>query len=303
MPPDPVVGGRAFQALGVFAAPIGYLVGGIASASSLLYGLFDQWWHGLYGFDVTIASPPHQGWLHSVAMTMVGTAIVFAAARQYWWGRLGALTSLVMYGMYADIASSSLDEMLPGFGVQWEIVTQVLLPILCILVASQFLGWTGALIASALTVVLNTVMTGGGVLAAAWYADYLNLSVREGVELEFSIQQIWVPLGAGAVGALLALVRHWRPLTGWMLGLYAAVAALLVVFWTTLIPAKAGGGVVHPLFSGAFDEVEMTSLLLTLVVLGMSAFVLGWATWRLGRALRAAGTAPAAPSTAMEART
>lgn len=37
---DPTVGGRAFKVLGVFAAPIGYLVGGIAAATFLLYGLW-----------------------------------------------------------------------------------------------------------------------------------------------------------------------------------------------------------------------------------------------------------------------
>ena len=291
--PDPTVGGRAFRTLGVFAAPIGYLVGGISSAGFLLYGLFDEWWHGLYGFDVTIASPPHQGWLHSVAMTMVGTAIVFAAARQHWWGRLGAITALVMYGIYAGIATMGLDEMLRGLGVQWGLVTGVLLPILAVVVASQFLGWVGALTAAALTVAINTVMTAGSLWAVGWYADLLGLYTREGVQLGFTVDQIWVPLGAGLLGALLALVLRLRELTGWMLGLFTAAASFLMVGWTMLAPPGDGGG-------GMGGGAGETNLVVTFAVLGVSAFVLGWATWRLGRALRSAGTSPAAPSTPME---
>ena len=56
---DPTVGGRAFKVLGVFAAPIGYLVSGIAAASFLLYGLYDEWWHGLYGFARHVTGVRH----------------------------------------------------------------------------------------------------------------------------------------------------------------------------------------------------------------------------------------------------
>lgn len=294
--PDPSVGGRQFRTLGVFAAPLGYLVGGISSAGFLLYGLFDEWWHGLYGFDVTIASPPHQGWLHSVSMTMVGTAIVFAAARQHWWGRLGAVLSLVMYGIYAGIATSGLDEMLRGFGVQWQIVTGVLLPILCIVLASQFLGWRGAVMASGLTVVVNTVMIGGGLWAVGVYADSLVLSLREGTQLAFTIDQVWVPLGAALVGVVLALLQYWRPLPGWALGLYTAIASLLVVGWVLLMPASGGGG--GGMGGGGAEE---TNLVVTLAVLSALSLVVGWASWRWGRALRAAGTVPVASLTATEA--
>jgi hypothetical protein len=294
--PDPTVGGRPIRALGRFAAPIGYLVGGISSSGFLLYGLFDQWWHGLYGFDVTIASPPHQGWLHSVSMTMVGTAIVFAASRQHWWGRLGALTALVMYAMYASIAASDLNEMIRGFGIQWSFVAILLLPILSLMVASQFLGWLGAVIASALTVGLNVIMTAAGLWSTGWYADWLGLSLRDGVSIDLSLGKIWGPLGVGIAGLLLALVQRWRPLTGWMLGLYAVIAALFTLFWATLTPGGFGDG--GGTGGGGGDEPNME---LTLVVLSVFAFFLGWATWRLGRALRTVGTAPAAPSAPLEA--
>src|SRR4051812_45847439 len=81
-PVDPMVGGRAVAVLGrTFAAPVGYLISGIGAASFLLYGLWDQWWHGLYGFDAVIASPPHIGLLLSITITMVGAVMVFAVVR------------------------------------------------------------------------------------------------------------------------------------------------------------------------------------------------------------------------------
>jgi hypothetical protein len=285
--PDPTVGGRPVRALGRFSAPLGYLVGGIASSGFLLYGLFDQWWHGLYGFDVTIASPPHQGWLHSVSMTMVGTAIVFAASRHLWWGRVGALTALVMYAMYASIATMDLDSMIHTFGIQWSLVTTLLLPILSLLVASQFLGWVGAVVASALTVGLNVVMTSAGLWSTGWYANWLGLSLRDGASIDLTWASVWSPIGVGLAGLLLALVQRRRSLTGWLLGTSAVLAAVFLIVWIALTP----GG-----FGGNDDEGgDGGNLVLTMVALGVVAFVLGSATWRLGRALRAAGTIPAAP--------
>ncbi|PRY35666.1 hypothetical protein [Umezawaea tangerina] len=74
---DPIVGGRAVAVLGrTFAAPVGYLVAGTGAAVFLVYGLWDQWWHGLYGFDAMVASPPHIGLLLSIMITTVGFTMV-----------------------------------------------------------------------------------------------------------------------------------------------------------------------------------------------------------------------------------
>jgi hypothetical protein len=57
--PAALVGTAA--AFGSYRAPLGYLVGGFGALSFLLYGLLDQWWHSVYGFDVAIVSPPTSG--------------------------------------------------------------------------------------------------------------------------------------------------------------------------------------------------------------------------------------------------
>ena len=69
-PPVPGLGGPAVRVVGGrFTAPVGYLLSGVGAASFLLYGLWDLWWHELYGFDAVIDSPPHVGLLLSVTFS------------------------------------------------------------------------------------------------------------------------------------------------------------------------------------------------------------------------------------------
>ena len=67
-----VLGGR-------FRGPVGYIIGGCGALLFLTYGLVDQWWHDIYGFDVTLVSPPHVGLVLSVLITMIGCLCTFGA--------------------------------------------------------------------------------------------------------------------------------------------------------------------------------------------------------------------------------
>src|SRR5262245_61173470 len=57
---------------GLFRGPAGFVIGGVGAAMFLAYGLTDQWWHALYGFDVTLVSPPHVGLILSLLVCMIG---------------------------------------------------------------------------------------------------------------------------------------------------------------------------------------------------------------------------------------
>jgi hypothetical protein len=59
-------------------APIGFIIGGFGAAIFLAYGLYDLWWHEVYGFDVTFESPPHIGLLFGMQISMVGALTVYA---------------------------------------------------------------------------------------------------------------------------------------------------------------------------------------------------------------------------------
>jgi hypothetical protein len=67
---------------GMFYAPVGFVVGGFGAAGFLSFGLFDQYWHSLFGFDVTVSSPPHMGLLFSFIMAVVGCVLVFIQGRE-----------------------------------------------------------------------------------------------------------------------------------------------------------------------------------------------------------------------------
>ena len=67
---------------GMFYAPIGFIVGGFGAAGFLSFGLFDQYWHSLFGFDVSISSPPHMGLIFSYIMAVSGCVLVFIRGRE-----------------------------------------------------------------------------------------------------------------------------------------------------------------------------------------------------------------------------
>ncbi|KWX24581.1 hypothetical protein AFM11_07820 [Mycolicibacterium wolinskyi] len=284
--PDPAVGGRAFKVLGVFAAPIGYLVGGIAAASFLLYGLWDEWWHGLYGFDVTIASPPHQGWLTSICVTMIGTAIVFAAAREHRWGRWGFMTAIAAFGSYASITSTALAEVNLGTTIDWFTVTWITIPLVCVLLGSQVIGRGGAAGTGLVTFLINLVMWSFAEWAVGWYAELQHLSLRDYVVLSFPIDMLLIPEMVCVFGVLVELLLRWKDATAWLLAGCGAAGAIAITWWISSGAQSEG-------IEGAGPGEHTTDVLLTCVAAGVLAALLGGATWRLGRALRASNTAPA----------
>jgi hypothetical protein len=282
---DPTVGGRAFKVLGVFAAPIGYLVGGIAAASFLLYGLYDEWWHGLYGFDVTVASPPHQGWLTSICVTMIGTAIVFAAASEHRWGRWGFMVAIAAFGQYASIQSGALADLDLGATIDWPTLTWLAIPLVCVLLGSQVVPRGGAIGTGLLTLVLNVATWSFATWAVGWYADLQQLALRDFVELGFPFDMVLIPAIVFVFGVVVEFLLRWRGASAWLL---AGSGAAGVVAITWLLSSLGSGGVD---LGGEDGGGQAGGILLTCVAGGLLAGVLGGATWRLGRALRASATA------------
>ncbi|GAA3136802.1 hypothetical protein [Streptosporangium carneum] len=136
---DTTIGGRAVPVLGgTFAAPLGYLVSGAGSAGFLLYGLFDLWWHSLYGFDAVIASPPHIGLILSIALSMVGAVMVFAAAWAHRWARLGVILAFTVTLAFSLVATQGLAE-IDGGVVDPVSVGVTFLTVLVVFMAVGFL--------------------------------------------------------------------------------------------------------------------------------------------------------------------
>lgn len=66
---------------GILRAPAGFILAGFGSLSFFFYGLFDELWHRIYGFDVTIQSPPHIGLILCMFVNIAGAISVFAGAK------------------------------------------------------------------------------------------------------------------------------------------------------------------------------------------------------------------------------
>jgi hypothetical protein len=106
------VGGTPVRVFGgTFTAPLGYLVSGVGAASFLVYGLLDLAWHSIYGFDAVLNTPSHVALFLSIVITMVGSVIVFASAREQRWGRVGVVLAIPILITFAPIPANGLSNL------------------------------------------------------------------------------------------------------------------------------------------------------------------------------------------------
>jgi hypothetical protein len=180
---DPMVGGRAVAVFGrTFAAPVGYLISGIGAASFLLYGLWDQWWHGLYGFDAVIASPPHIGLLLSITITMVGAVMVFAVVRSRTWGVVWALISLAVLLTFSTVTAIGLSQIDVG-NLNTVTIGLSFLCVLIVVMGARLLDRPGGALGVALAVaVLQGVFWWFSPWATETYAHAIALPMRDHVD-------------------------------------------------------------------------------------------------------------------------
>ncbi|MET0134535.1 MAG: hypothetical protein ABW215_13205 [Kibdelosporangium sp.] len=214
-PIDPIVGGRAVGVFGwTFSAPVGYLVAGSGAASFLLYGLWDQWWHGLYGFDAVIASPPHIGLLLSITVSMVGAVMVFATARRQRWGVVGTVVSAAVLLTFSMVTVIGL-QALPRTAVNPVTVGVAFMSVLPILMGARALDRKGgAFGVGAVVAVLQAVFWWFSPWAAEVYATATGLPVRDYVDGVPALPAM-IPMILIVVGALIELL-HMLP--AWLLG-------------------------------------------------------------------------------------
>jgi hypothetical protein len=211
-PLDPTIGGRAVRVFGgTFAAPIGYLVAGVGAAMFLMYGLWDLWWHGLYGFDAVINSPPHVGLLLSGMIGSVGSLMVFAAARERAWGRAGLVVQTAILLTSSAVTVLGAQE-LQG-AVNWIDALTALLFVLLLVTVARFFDRPGAaVITAAATGVIQLVFWWFSPWAARAYAGAVGLPVRDyvrGVPVVPALIPMCLILAAVALELLLRTKIRW----------------------------------------------------------------------------------------------
>jgi hypothetical protein len=163
----------AVTVLGTFRAPVGFLVAGIGSAIELLYGLGDLWWHSIYGFDVTLNSPPHVGLALGGVGICVGTILAFAGLREHRWGR---------WGLVMSVAISMATVIFALFWAQPRSVTITLVDVLALVLVAGVVRRPGWVTLTGLCFgVLHVVDWYFGPWAAEVYAGSVGLPLRDGV--------------------------------------------------------------------------------------------------------------------------
>jgi hypothetical protein len=165
---------------GVFTAPIGYLISGIGAASFLLYGLLDLLWHSIYGFDAVLNTPSHVALFLSITTTMVGSIIVFAAARDRLWAQLGILLAIPVTITFAPISAQGLNNLTLPFDPVTA-ATIFVATILLILGASIVRRPGSALAIAAVLGAIQGFLWWFSPWAAHAYANSVGLPLRDGL--------------------------------------------------------------------------------------------------------------------------
>ncbi|MFZ4655555.1 MAG: hypothetical protein ACOYNY_00985 [Caldilineaceae bacterium] len=268
-----VLGGR-------FWAPLGFVIGGFGSLSFLLFGLYDEWWHSIYGFDVTIFSPPHVGLLFSVLINMVGCILVYGGADR---NKQGRATLGAVVGLTAAVATLlgiltvfiGLLELLPFVPDPHQLGMALFITLGFLLVIATTRQPGAATLVALWFTGLRTVIWYVAPWATSAYAAYLGLHLRDYADLRAEValaMPIWT-IGAALVVDALCWVARRR---NWSLLMTVAgaggVAALVLVLPQQYI-------------MGEFALLAPITPLVALVVGALMA----WIGWNLGTVLRRIG--------------
>ncbi|WP_280382890.1 hypothetical protein [Nocardia wallacei] len=234
---DPALGGPGIGVFGrTFTAPLGYLVTSLGAASFLLYGLWDLWWHSLYGFDAVIDSPPHIGLFLSSTVTSVGTVIVFAAAREQLWGRLGALACLGHLVTSSVITALAVRQLSTGT-VRWTTAVTAFIVVMLVFTGAGFRRW-GATIVAGTAAAMQAVFWWFAPWAAQTYAEFVGLPMRENNEIIPSTPAL-IPMCLLPVGVVVDLLLRRTGGTARLLpGLVGGLGGLIIAGcapWQTVL--------------------------------------------------------------------
>jgi hypothetical protein len=252
-------------------------------ATFLLYGLWDEWWHGLYRYDVMVDSPPHIGLLSGNLATFLGVTMTFAAARHERWGRVGVVASLGLMVAFVPFLSDAFQRLGQGL-VDWVVVCVSCLTALLLLMAMALFRRPGSALLVAVAVAMVQALLW---LFTPWateaYADSVGLPMRDFVAT-WPILPSWIPMTVVVAALFLegarALARSRRWSARVVTPICGAVASAVLA---GLIPVQQA--LLNDVPLPGFIEVVVfvAATCLAAAVLGAPA---GVAAWRLGLMLR-----------------
>jgi hypothetical protein len=283
----PYAGGPPIRVFaGAFHAPLGYLISGSGAALFLLYGLLDLWWHSIYGFDAVLNTPSHVALFLAVSITMTGSVVVCAAARDQRWGRVGFLLAVPILIIFGPIAFNGLSQVpLPIDPVLLGII--LCAPTLLIMSAALLGPGTAVRIAVVLGV-LQGILWWFSPWAAEAYARAVGLPLRDVVSAAPPVLPSTIPMflivAAVTTEGFFALARSGRLRPVWLMVLAGAVAGFVV----------GGGLALQTILTDPTQHLSGTDVL-SLMLLGL---VLGPLTGYLGCRFAVMLRAPSVPERA-----
>ncbi|GGJ66693.1 hypothetical protein [Deinococcus aquiradiocola] len=254
-----ILGGR-------FRGPVGFFVSGFGALAFLLFGLFDQWWHLVYGFDVVLDSPPHIGLLLSMVVTMIGAALIFVQGRQVQvWGFVTSLAVSVAFAlpvfslMMAQLEQTWAFLVFPGLFMGLALA-------LAVSVTRQ-VRW--ALVLTLLVAAFRAINWYGVPWADTVYAHALGYTLRESAE-GYAFVPALAPLLSPLVGLVVTgVLAFWRARR-----------------WNAQIGMAAALAVTGPLLFVGHPFVPVTLDPVVLAVGAAVAGAAGWLGWQLGVVIR-----------------
>jgi hypothetical protein len=262
---------------GAFRAPSSFIVGGFAVVLFFFYGWFDEVWHRVYGFDVTVLSPPHIGLMLSMFINVAVAIAVFMSVKAQWPKLFGVTLTVatLLTGTVTTLQASARYT-----NVSPEVIIALFFTFGFMLVASS-VRQPGAVMVTALAVTLFQTLCWYTVPAITQrYADTLGLFLRDDAKV-YSVQAAATPLlvllAAGVLETLLwwGRSRHLRVrptivLAGIVFALFMASPAHYL--YNT-----------KPILQGNLSVVPP---LRHVIVLVPGAALTSYAAWLLGSVLR-----------------
>ncbi|MFI6908371.1 hypothetical protein ACIBKY_44420 [Nonomuraea sp. NPDC050394] len=276
--PADTAGGSPVRVLGgAFTAPLGYLVAGTGGALFLLYGLLDLWWHSLYGFDAVLDSPPHVALFISISLTMVGSVIVFAAARTRRWGPIGLIVSIPVLIMFTPLTTNAFNRL--SLPIQPQLAGSVFFAVCFVLMGAITLRRRRAALSIAVVLgLMQLFLWWFSPWAARVYANYVGLPLRDhlmdippmlpsGIPM-FMLAAALVMEGVLWLGRKRGWPVRWLPqLTGAAGGV---VVSLSILLQTSML---RGGGGPGPLGRSGAVTAVVTDVLVGLAFGALAGFL------------------------------
>jgi hypothetical protein len=251
-----------------FRAPIGFIVAGFGAFGFLSFGLFDQWWHLIFGFDVTIGSPPHVGLLLSDILSMVGVVLIFVRGKTVnHWGLALASAVAVAFSLPFLLA------IFADFG--WQIpllaISALLLPLVMLFVAAVTRKPSMILVFALILLAIRTLGMLSLPALTTWYAQSLGWSLRD---------------GASNIPQLSLLIPMFAPIAALLvMGLLLLAKRLKWPVWPVLLLA---GAIAAPILYADGTLLPMPSAMLLLLPLALVGAITAWLGWQLGVVARSA---------------